>query len=301
MEEASLLEYQVLDPPGNAIRLLLLLPGELSDDVRLVITHERLKEEKRTPYECLSYTWGSEPPEEKLYIYQRSSSDNETYEPFFFYVRSNLLTALKYLRLAHTPRTIWVDAICINQENLKEKGREVARMGSIYKMAAQVLVWLGPEDETTTTAVEIIERLSPGLMLTWDRRNCHAIPGSEAAVVQHNVEMSNLTPRHWKALNSLIQRPWFRRLWIRQEVQLASRVMVICGNIEIDWAKLEKVIVFVEHKVSREHISAVDLLYCRSLFPYRGSDRYGISLTNEYPSEAQVLHRTSFLKLVGLC
>jgi hypothetical protein len=290
MEEASLLEYQVLDPPGNAIRLLLLLPGEHSDDVRLVITHEKLQEEKRTPYECLSYTWGSEPPEEKLYIYQRSNSDNEKYEPYFLYVRSNLLTALKSLRLTHTPRTIWVDAICINQENLTEKGREVARMGSIYKLAAQVLVWLGPEDETTSTAVEIIERLSSGLVLASDRRNCGTIPGSEAAVVQHNFEMSALTPRHWWALNTLIQRPWFRRLWIRQEVQLASKVLVRCGNTEIDWGKLEKVIVFVEHKVSREHISTVDLLYCRSLFPYLGSDRYanfpahGISLTVQISS-----------------
>ncbi|KAF1932475.1 HET-domain-containing protein [Didymella exigua CBS 183.55] len=272
MEADALLEYRVLDPPGNAIRILLLLPGGYTDDVQLVITHEKLQEEKRIPYECLSYTWGSEPPTEKLYVWQESSAHDGGHEPRYLFVRNNLLTALRYLRLAHSPRRIWVDAICINQDNLQEKGREVARMGLIYRMAAHVLVWIGPEDETTSTAVETIERLSPGVILSSDHRNCDTIPGSEAAVVRYHLATSTLTSRHWLALSSLIQRPWFRRLWIRQEVLLASKVLLRCGNTEIDWAKLEKVIIFVEHKVSREHISASDILYCRSLFPYVGSD-----------------------------
>ncbi|CAO2654551.1 Nn.00g112840.m01.CDS01 [Neocucurbitaria sp. VM-36] len=284
MAAADLLAYQVLDPPGDAIRLLTLLPGQFSDDVYLSIAHEKLEDEKRTPYECLSYTWGSATQaQEKLYIWQKlptTTGDVDSLQ--FLYVRNNLLTALKYLRLPDAPRVIWVDAICIDQQNITEKGREVARMGQIYNKAAQVLVWLGPEDENTSMALETIERLSPGIVLAWHHRNCSTIPGSEAEVVQHWIKESTLTPQHWISLSKLIQRSWFRRLWIRQEVQLASKVLVRCGYAEIDWGDIEKAIIFIEHKVSREYISAEDVLFCRSLFPYLGSD----SLT-------YTLHRSS--------
>lgn len=179
------------------------------------------------------YTWGSEPPTERLYIWQKSNTHDGDYELRSLFARSNLLAALRRLRLAHSPRRLWVDAICIIQENLQEESREVARMGLIYRTAAQVVVWLGPEDKTTSAAAEIIERLSPGVVLTPDHRHCDTILGSEAAVVQCHLEKSTLTSRHWLALSSLIQRPWFRRLWIRQEVLLASKVMVRCGDTEI--------------------------------------------------------------------
>lgn len=146
-------------------------------------------------------------------------------------------------------------------------------MGQIYNNASQVLVWLGIEDESTPMALETIERLSAGVVLTWDHRNCNTIPGSEAEVIEHRPEKSNFTPQHWISLRNLIQRPWFKRLWIRQEVQLASKVLVRCGYAEIEWANIEKAIIFIEHKVSRAIIGAEDILFCRSLFPYHGSDR----------------------------
>lgn len=276
MAEAGLFTYQVLDPPGNAIRLLTLLPGQFSDDIYLSITHEKLQDEKHTPYECLSYTWGSaEQAQEKVYIRQKLPANGSDVDRLqFLYVRINLLTALKYIRLPDVPRVIWIDAICIDQQNNSEKSQEVARMGQIYHDAAQVLVWLGPEDENTPMARETIERLSAGVILTWDHRNCNTIPGSEAEVVQRHLKKSNFTLQHWISLSKLIQRPWFRRLWIRQEVQLASKVLVRCGYAEIEWGNIEKAIIFVEHNVSRAYVSTKDVLFCRSLFPYFGSDRY---------------------------
>ena len=276
MAEAGLLVYQVLDPPGNAIRLLTLMPGQFSDNIYLSIIHEKIQEEKRTPYECLSYTWGSTTQaKEKVYILQNSPANGSDVDSLqFLYVRINLLTALKYIRRPNAPRVIWIDAICIDQGNITEKGREVARMGQIYNNATQVLVWLGEEDESTHMALETIERLSAGVVLTWDHRNCNTIPGSEAEVVEHSPKKSNFTPQHWISLARLIQRPWFRRLWIRQEVQLASKVLVRCGYVKMEWEKIEKAIIFVEHKVSRAYVSIEDVLFCRSLFPYFGSDRY---------------------------
>ncbi|KAF1938832.1 HET-domain-containing protein [Clathrospora elynae] len=274
MAEEGLFVYQVLDPPGHAIRLLTLLPGEFSDDIYLSITHEELEDENRTPYDCLSYIWGdAAQAHQKLYISQKLAVDGAEVDVLqFLYVRNNLLAALKYLRLPDTPRVIWIDAICIDQQNLTEKGTEVARMGQIYNKAAQVIIWLGPEDEYTSMALDTIERLSAGVELTWDHRGCVVKPGSEAEAVQKHMEKSKFTPENWTSFSRLIQRPWFRRLWIRQEVLLASKILMRCGYAEVAWEKLEKAIVFVEHRVSRAYVGVDDILFCRSLFPYVGSD-----------------------------
>lgn len=294
-EEEGLFAYQVLDPPGNSIRLLSLLPGQFSDDVYLSIAHEKNQDEKRTPYECLSYTWGSPEGQEKVYIRQkRQINGSEVDSLQFLYVRNNLLTALKYIRLPDGPRVIWADAICIDQQNMSEKGREVGRMGQIYNEAAQVLVWLGPEDESTPMALETIERLSAGVVLTWDHRNCSTVPGSEAEVAEHRIEESNFSPEHWLSLNSFIQRPWFRRLWIRQEVQLASKVLVRCGYAEIEWGNIEKAIILVEHKISRAYLNIEDVLFCRSLFSYRGSNKYVHASPLLLPSSAINLFNPNF-------
>ena len=147
-------------------------------------------------------------------------------------------------------------------------------MGQIYNHAAQALVWLGPENESTSMALETIERLSVGVLLTEDHRNCHTVPGSEAEAVERRFKESKFTPQHWISLNQLIRRPWFERLWIRQEVQLASKVLVRCGYAEMEWGKMEKAIIFVEQKVDRVYFRVEDILRCRSLFRYLGSDRY---------------------------
>ncbi|RAQ99939.1 HET-domain-containing protein [Stemphylium lycopersici] len=276
---------RILDPPGNAIRLLNLLPGKFSDDVYLSIIHERLQDEPRTPYECLSYTWGSATQaHEKLYIWQKHTTANGEKDSLqYLNVRANLMTALRYLRLRDAPRVLWIDAVCIDQTNLIEKGQEVARMGQIYNKALRVVVWLGPEDESTPLALDIIERISAGVELTWHHRGIHrTIPGSEAQVLEQRPEDSALSLEHWKALSRFLRRPWFSRLWIRQEVQLASEVRVLCGRKEVAWESLEKVSVFVEHKMDRKYIGVEEILFCRSLFRYLGSD----SLT-------YTLHRSS--------
>ena len=190
--------YHTLDPSGNTIRLLTLLPGQFSDKVCLSVTHESIQDEKHTPYECLSYPWGETQTPEKVYIWQKSPANASNVDSLqFLHPRINPLTALKYIRLVDTPRVIWVDAICIDQDNINERSQQVAHMGQIYNYAAQVLVWLGPEDERTSMALETIERLSAGIVLTEGHRNCKTIPGSEAEVVERRFKESKLTPRHW--------------------------------------------------------------------------------------------------------
>jgi hypothetical protein len=104
-------------------------------------------------FEALSYTWGNELESTPIEII-----DLQTKESGKLLIRPNLATALRYLRLDDKERTLWIDAICINQNDLDERGKQVKRMDQIYRFAKQVNVWLGSEsvDEHSDRAMELL-------------------------------------------------------------------------------------------------------------------------------------------------
>ncbi|KAL5312957.1 hypothetical protein ACEPPN_019383 [Leptodophora sp. 'Broadleaf-Isolate-01'] len=278
-------EYQVLNPPGSTTRLLTLLPGEFEDDVFMEILHVELGSANNVKYEALSYAWGSpNQHHEKIYIYETKLEGGTSVKFLeFLSIRVNLYLALRHLRLPNAPRVVWIDAICIDQQNITEKGQQVGRMGEIYHRAERVVVWLGPDDRDTPMALETIKTLSAGITVGWHHRNITTIPGSQAEIFRTRPEESSLKAAHWAALNKFITRPWFQRLWVRQEVQLASKVLVRCGYFEIEWKDIEKTVLFLEHTPgARAYFAINDILFCRSMFLYHGSD----SLT-------YILHRSS--------
>ncbi|KAL8366068.1 hypothetical protein RB595_004717 [Gaeumannomyces hyphopodioides] len=90
-------------------------------------------------YEALSYVWGS--PDDCLPVIMDGS--------FSLSITKNLHSALQHLRSEKKPRTIWADAICINQQ--------VRLMGDLYRNAGRVVAWLGPEADDSTLALELAE------------------------------------------------------------------------------------------------------------------------------------------------
>lgn len=275
--------YTGLKPREQIIRLVSLYPGQFSDDVFVSISHVDLNDAN---YEALSYTWG--PPTQhtrNLYIRPKQSSTESSpsgCKVQILKIRPSLLEALRYLRYPDATRVLWIDAVCINQQSLSERSQEVPRMGEIYNRAQQVVVWLGPDENRTHTALETVEDLSAGVIVPWHRRNITTVPGTEADLVKHYPEQSTLSLAQWAALKGLLTRPWFQRLWVRQEVTLASKVVVRCGPFEAAWEDFEKVALLLEHSHVKSHISLRDVLFCRWLFAYHGSDKL-----------SYVLHRSS--------
>ncbi|GKT47724.1 heterokaryon incompatibility protein 6, OR allele [Colletotrichum spaethianum] len=282
MREGTLYRYEPLKPRGKEIRVFILYPGLFLDDVVAEIRHVELG---RSKYEALSYTWGPANQDHgKIYLQQCALCDSDGLGALpFVNVRSTLLTALRYLRLPTVPRVLWIDSVCVDQENLVERNREVARMGEIYNKAEQVIVWLGPDDDDTPVAMETIKFLSEGVIMEWHRRLFTTVPGSEADLLRTRSDQSTLTLAQWTALRSLLTRPWFTRLWVRQEVALASRVVVVCGGFQAAWEDVEKVAILLEHSSTRVHIRLRDILFVRSLFQFQGSDEL-----------SYILHRSSF-------
>lgn len=276
--------YRALDSPQDTTRLLCLHPGQFADTICVTVTHEPYQKDTSIPYECLSYTWGNTADQEYIHVWQDAAQ-----EPALLRCRFNLVTALRHLRHPHEHRMMWADAICINQDNIPEKSLSVGHMGEIYKRAAQVVAWIGQEDQGTTMAMALIERLSSGITLPWHHRTCETVAGSEASIVEHRISESTIKSEDWISLNELILRPYFKRLWVRQEVQLASKVVMKCGIHEVEWEKVEKVMIFLEQKVPRLHFTTSDIVRCRSLFPYYGSDRYDHSQASNSPADSAFL------------
>ena len=115
--------YTKLDPSMGAIRLLRLL-GSADNDAPIEC-HLAIYSLDDEPYDALPYTWGSSALGKSVYVNGSR-----------FVVTDNLAAALRRLRLPDKPRTIWIDALCINQDDLAERAYQVAIMGQIYRKAA---------------------------------------------------------------------------------------------------------------------------------------------------------------------
>ena len=134
----------------DSIRLLALLPaGDGPNDSVLSCGLEDCRLSDNPSYEALSYTWGQPIFPEILNTHKG-----------FLRITENLALALRRLRLYDRVRYLWVDAVCINQNDTAEKSRQVAMMGSIYRSARQVICWLGQTDKHVNDAIETFKRLA---------------------------------------------------------------------------------------------------------------------------------------------
>lgn len=175
-----------------------------------------------TDFEALSYTWGSK----KLTKYLHTSSGDVA-------ITENLESALKQLRHSESTRLLWVDAICIDQQNDLEKSTQVALMGDIYKSATRVLVWLGSLSLHTLWSLEYLEVLA-------QERDHFRNPNSTDWIQDPTLEkeedgLNILESAVIVKVEALYDRPWFTRLWSIQECILASHVTLCCGPFQLDW------------------------------------------------------------------
>ncbi|KAL2203445.1 hypothetical protein CC79DRAFT_1279122, partial [Sarocladium strictum] len=126
-------KYQTLTAP-NDIRLLDILPGRSGEP--LCISLRIVNLDTRPDYEALSYVWGDPTITRNL----RCNGND-------IHVTTNLHDALTQLRLTDRPRTLWADALCINQADLDEKAQQIRIMHLIYRECRCCVVWLGTTDE----------------------------------------------------------------------------------------------------------------------------------------------------------
>lgn len=100
-------------------------------------------------YEALSWCWGTAKPTSYISIRKNGRIYAKKVQP-------DLLAALKALRDPQEDRCLWIDAICINQDDLSEKNHQVEMMSKIYGEAKRVCIWLGEGDKSSETAIQFI-------------------------------------------------------------------------------------------------------------------------------------------------
>lgn len=236
----------------------MILPGEFSSQVKIVVKIVDLTEEDTPKYEALSYVWGSTNNLSSVHVFH-ARNGNATLP-----VTQNLATALPYLRYRFRRRTMWIDAICINQQDDSERSQQVRRMGNIYSMADRVVAWLGPDSCDSSHALSTLRRLGLGMQYNWVQ---HAFgPKSKRAGGHRALEPVDWNVLTWRLVLHLLQNSWFERLWVRQEMCLAKRGSRLqCGHENITWTKFCTAIAFLygnneDHRLGEAEIEVLDKL-----------------------------------------
>ena len=191
--------YKPIQLSSNAqeLRLVVLYPGAPEEDLFGEIIHVELSESPR--YEALSYTWadesGDKEPSMKLNVRGGRSVA----------ITANCHAALRRLRRRRARRTLWIDAVCIDQSNVKERNHQVNHLKSIFNAAFQVVIYLGESSDGSDRFLEYISMDVPG-----------RLPDT-------------------RIVADFFARRWFHRVWILQEIAAARAATIYCGQLVIRW------------------------------------------------------------------
>ena len=271
-----------LDPSIKSIRVLDIDPppssSSLSPDAPLQGTLRVVRLSDFPAFTALSYTWGpySSPAVDTIRC-------NGTCD---IPITKNGRDALLALRRRHYagwrpvrttgPLTIWVDAVCINQDDDTEKAGQIALMADVYTWARTVWVWLGSGDERTARAVKGLKRAArlriEPVGVPWIEEDMYAALGGSRSLAYYKAQLAKsmiqvflrtyflfllAIPRQFLCACGLartrkedllgsgdigyfLDREWTERAWTFQEVVLASNPVIVCGEEAISWAQLQQ-------------------------------------------------------------
>ncbi|KAK8137540.1 heterokaryon incompatibility protein-domain-containing protein [Apiospora sp. TS-2023a] len=212
-------------------------------------------------FTALSYVWGS----------YAATPQYITCDGTRLNVTSNCHSALGHMRNTLGTFTIWIDAVCINQEDEPEKMAQIPLMGDIYSIAETVYIWLGDGTPGTDRAMDYMSNpvlaryYTPQADGTAESSPFFAawfLYWSKFNIKKHPIPFSSLTPTpkprfggHYlyatfQDLQDLLCRPWIERLWTYQEILLAANPVMVCGNRYVPWNTFELSLCFLDNAVS---------------------------------------------------
>ena len=239
----ALYKYSPIDKEASEIRLMTLLPGAFGTKIQVTLRNEVLSNSLVPEYEALSYAWGSVAIPDYIYIQE---TDGES----ALAITQDLAEALQYLRYENRSRLLWIDSICVDQSNIGERGHQVLRMADIYRRASRVVIWLGPERDDSTKAMQVLDTLGSTVEVDWSLKQVKPLSGDTYLQwLEEPIPFAN-DRRITGPIECFLDRPWFKRLWIWQEVQLANNgALIICGGKSMLWDTFRKAVVCLHRKL----------------------------------------------------
>lgn len=214
--------HNPIDLSKTAIRIARLCKGYCTDSIRCELFEAYLGPKENVPdadpseivpYAALSYVWGDDSEKIDIFVDEKRAI-----------VTRNLFRALKSLRQMDRDVLLWVDAICIDQSNNKEKKHQVNQMRLVYERAEEVIIWLGENDANVDIVFEWAWKLDKAVgklrkrattyevwKTLWDENEKERLR-VDAGFGIHFAERRSL------ALRKLLGRPWFKRVWVIQVI-----------------------------------------------------------------------------------
>lgn len=185
--------------------------GDSKEYYDLTIVHCHVAHPPKNGYVTISYVWGNQDDLTRIYLGACSH---------YLGVTRSCASILRRVAKNYCRDTlyVWIDALCINQTDLQERGEQVHLMGVIYNDAREVIIDLGEADKLTTKAFEYIRRRS-----------------SVAFGEKNRVAALN-------GIKSLLKREWFSRTWVLQEVFMSQSASVWCGEDYLPWRHFKEVV-----------------------------------------------------------
>jgi hypothetical protein len=230
-------QYRPLDRLRQEIRLLTLEPGSGTSTLRCTLEHAFLDANSPPFYETISYVCGDPVNKIPIFLHGHKVQAMATSE-----------AALRRMHLRDQPRTLWIDSICIDQNNTAERGHQVGMMYQIYSMTFRNLIWLGPYDDTIIEAIAAMEAIQQEIVIeTRDYVNFQEVVFDENGNVQYSKTPLSKTIDCLTFLR-LLDNPWFSRLWVVQEVSLAPTSICHYGDFEVSFADILRLAVWLNHK-----------------------------------------------------
>jgi hypothetical protein len=262
---------------AGRIRLLYLLPGDTEDRLQGVIIH--VPYNSAGTYRAFSYVWGT------------NQSMQELVTPDgILEITFSLSKALQSLRHKNTATMLWVDAICIDQNDNQEKARQIRLLPQIFQSATSTYAFL-ESGNANDAAIEMLmqvqakalcdrhcadlernrldsadlaqENNTKGRFEARESTKENILMDSEEDTYstgwQHELAklpsswedrcMPSLDEPIWTSVKALFDLPWFRRVWIIQEIVGAPHVKIVCGKWTIDWSDLHAAVEIIGHEV----------------------------------------------------
>ncbi|KAF4813032.1 Heterokaryon incompatibility protein 6, OR allele [Colletotrichum tropicale] len=227
---ANYFTYTPFDLDRAYFRLLILHKGCKHDKIncsvfQACLSNRQSQEEKEIkqdgetilPYEALSYCWGDTRMRNMITVDGKA-----------LFITENLHDALQYLRRTEEDRILWVDAICIDQSNVKERGHQVGWMGELYRRAEEVLCWLGHTEHIVGHLLALLEKFMTQVpRVAWKN---WPVTDDRWRQVWEDVCANQPQHDYSSQLKCLMAKEWFSRVWIIQEVANARKASIGCSE-----------------------------------------------------------------------
>ncbi|KAI1120207.1 heterokaryon incompatibility protein-domain-containing protein [Nemania abortiva] len=286
--------YTPLNLDEPSFRLVRLFGG-VGRELQCELIHALLKPSDVMDYEAVSYTWGVVPhPVSFLEIH------GETIKKLP--IHYNLYRVLLDLRLVDEDRMLWIDAICINQgtQDATERNHQVQQMAEIYKTAQRVLVWLGPSTQEMDLAmVSLLEFQSLFKEMKWKAEEIRASDTWKR--FESSASREHDDPRYL-GIKKIFNQPWFRRIWVLQEVGNARAVIIHCGKKAVSSATFLLAPSVYQIEVDKHCQAVLDLMPASSARSQHGGQYRDLrKLLRDFRGAEATREHDKVYALLGLC